>query len=216
MLNLLSGSASLCQSPSRNIAKINQTSQNFHDYKSKQHLNAQHNSQVEFDVGGVDFEKENQLDLDNIADLENDLFTANQPGPPKEPSRCENAKTLPRNATKGTILVLKPEESALDNSSQKSVSNLENTLNKKALLSSQGAESVKMREAHHSAPDSARNYSESKPEQGKTAFQRLVLASKRIIKERSSSKKKAELRSHSQNAQQVDLALNGSASSRKL
>lgn len=57
--NLLSGSASLCQSPSRNVAKINQTSQNFHDYKSKQHLNAQHGSQVEFDVGGVDFEEEN-------------------------------------------------------------------------------------------------------------------------------------------------------------
>ena len=123
---------------------------------------------------------------------------------------------MPRNATKGTILVLKPEESQLDNSSQKSISNLENTLNKKALLSSQGAESVKMRETNYSAPDSARNYSGSKPGQGKTAFQRLVLASKRIIKERSSSKKKAELRSHSQNAQQIDLALNGSASSRKL
>ena len=41
---LCSQNASLCQSPSRNVAKINQTSQNFHDYKSKQHLNAQHGS----------------------------------------------------------------------------------------------------------------------------------------------------------------------------
>ena len=68
----------------------------------------------------------------------------------------------------------------------------------KALLScSQGGGSVEARDAKYSAPDSARNYSGSKPEQGKTAFQRLVLASKRIIKERSSSKKKAEFRSHS-------------------
>ena len=78
------------------------------DYENNTKLNAQHNSQVEFDVGGCDFEKENELDLENIADLENDLFS--KPEPVKEPVRCENKGNLPRKKTKGTILVLKPED----------------------------------------------------------------------------------------------------------
>ena len=51
-------------------------------------LDAQHNSQVEFDVGGCDFEK-NGLDLDNIAEMANDLFSKPEMGV-KEPTRCEN------------------------------------------------------------------------------------------------------------------------------
>ena len=144
-------------------------------------------------MGGCDFEKE-VLDLQNIADMENDLFCNTQMEAPKEPIRCENSKILPRKATKGTILVLKPEGSEFDKSSTGTINNL-NDFNKKTLLSSQGADSAIMQEANYSAPDSARHYSGAKP--GQTAFQRLVLASKRIIKERSSSKKRQELRSNS-------------------
>ena len=106
---------------------------------------------------------------------------------------------LPRKKTKGTILVLKPEDhSQFDNSSQGLLGNTnQSSINKKALLSSQGADSAIMHEVNYSAPDSARHCSGQKP--GQTAFQRLVLASKRIIKERSSSKKDRALRSHSQN-----------------
>ena len=163
-------------------------------------------------MGGCDFEKG---DLQNIADMENDIF--GDPGleVAKDSGLCENAKILPRKNTKGTILVLKPEGSEFD--SQGTMSNANDTLNNKmTLLSSQGADSAIMHEANYSAPDSARFVTGNKP--GQTAFQRLVLASKRIIKERSSSKKKHELRSHSQNAQQIDMCLNGngSASSKKL
>ena len=42
--NVLSGSSSIARSPSRNIAKINQTSQNFNNYKSKKNLDAKRDS----------------------------------------------------------------------------------------------------------------------------------------------------------------------------
>ena len=114
----------------------------------------------------MDFEEENkknledEIDLENIADLENELF-ADKSDLPKEMPRCENSKILPRKPTKGTILVLKPEESAL-NSSILSISNLDNTLNKKALMSSQGADSANMQDCNYAAPDSARHYSGAK------------------------------------------------------
>ena len=48
--NILSGTgSSFVRSPTRNVAKINQTSKNMD-------IEARHNSQVEFDVGGCDFE----------------------------------------------------------------------------------------------------------------------------------------------------------------
>ena len=158
------------------------------------------------------------MDLDNIAELANDVFSNTKPEEAKVSSvLAENSKILPRKKTKGTILVLKPEDhSQFENSSQGTITNAnENTFHRRALASS-GADSAIVHEVNYSAPDSARQYSGAKP--GQTAFQRLVLASKKIIKERSSSKKRPELRSHSQNQHAVDMSAGagvGSASSKK-
>ena len=67
--------------------------------------------------------------------------------------------------------------------------------NKKAMISSQGADSAINHEVNKSITDNGQDYSGQKT--GQTAFQRLVLASKKIIKERSSSKKDRGLRSNS-------------------
>ena len=112
-------------------------------------------------MGGCDFEKE---DLENIADLENDVFGTSKPEAAQDPALRENSKILPRKNTKGTILVLKPEGSEFDKSSQGTIPNANDTLNNKlTLLSSQGADSAIMHEANYSAPDSARHYSGNKP-----------------------------------------------------
>ena len=71
--NILSGTGSSgVRSPTRNVAKINQTSKN---------LDIRHGSQVEFDVGGCDFgDDQDEIDLDNVEDIANNLFSKPAPG----------------------------------------------------------------------------------------------------------------------------------------